>query len=333
MLEYWERVHQAIGEVLKMKLVLGMAALALLSLGSFARADITMDTVAIGDAGNAADTRVMNTDGTTGYGSVGYSYNIGKYEVTFSQYVAFLNGVGETNVTKYGLYNNTYISNGGSGDTKYSVHSSLANHPVVSVSFMDTLRFANWMTNGQSNGDTESGSYTITDGGVDSGIFTIPDHAPGMTSKWFLSSEDEWYKAAYYMKGGGYSLYANGTDIAPIAGVDAHYNGDSAAYFDVGTCTMEQNGTYDMMGHAWEWNEGTPLNPPYPSRTLRGGQNSTSAAVIAATHRNYTYADRDSGHVGFRVSQTEAVPEPVSLLTFGIGAAGLAIRRRMRKSN
>ena len=61
------------------------AAIALLCLSVVAQA-ITIDTVAVGNAGNAADT-------LTGYGSVGYNYNIGKHEVTAAQYTVFLNAV------------------------------------------------------------------------------------------------------------------------------------------------------------------------------------------------------------------------------------------------
>ena len=61
---------------------------------------ITIDTVTVGDPGNAADT---HHSGTTGYGSVSYTYNIGKYEVTAGQYTAFLNAVAKTDT--YGLYN------------------------------------------------------------------------------------------------------------------------------------------------------------------------------------------------------------------------------------
>lgn len=42
---------------------------------------VNIETVPVGNPGNAPDTEIMN-DGTSGYGSVVYSYNIGKYEVT-----------------------------------------------------------------------------------------------------------------------------------------------------------------------------------------------------------------------------------------------------------
>ena len=55
---------------------------------------VTIQTVAVGDVGNAAD--------TTGYGAVNYQYSIGKYEVTNAQYAAFLNAKAATDT--YGLY-------------------------------------------------------------------------------------------------------------------------------------------------------------------------------------------------------------------------------------
>ena len=45
---------------------------------------ITIDIVTVGNPGNAPDTEIMD-DGTTGYGSVVYNYQIGKYEVTVGQ--------------------------------------------------------------------------------------------------------------------------------------------------------------------------------------------------------------------------------------------------------
>lgn len=63
---------------------------------SFAYAQITIPTVLVGDPGNAADP-------TTGYGSVAYTYHIGKTEVTNAQYATFLNAVAATDTNN--LYN------------------------------------------------------------------------------------------------------------------------------------------------------------------------------------------------------------------------------------
>ena len=106
----------------------------------------------MGNAGNAAD--------TTGYGSVAYSYNIGKYEVTAGQYTAFLNAVAATDT--YGLYN-TSMSTDTTTAARFSGRAlravtptacrpTYANRPVNYVSFGDAMRFANWLQNGQPTG-------------------------------------------------------------------------------------------------------------------------------------------------------------------------------------
>ena len=74
-----------------------VAATVLLAAG--AAQAVVIDTVPVGNAGNAAD--------TTGYGSVAYTYNIGKYEVTAGQYTAFLNAVAATDT--YALYNTVHV--------------------------------------------------------------------------------------------------------------------------------------------------------------------------------------------------------------------------------
>ena len=53
-------------------------------------AAVSIETVQEGNVGNAPDRRYG------GYGSVGYTYNTGKYEVTAGQYTEFLNAVAKT---------------------------------------------------------------------------------------------------------------------------------------------------------------------------------------------------------------------------------------------
>ncbi len=158
---------------------------------------LVMDTVPVGNINNAAD--------GTGYGSVGYTYNIGKYEVTAGQYTEFLNKVAATDT--YGLYNsgmaNTRYGSGISqsglpGSYTYSVDSAFVNRPVNYVSFWDSCRFANWLQNGQpsgaqNNSTTEDGAYTLTAQGISNNTVNRNGNW-----KWAVTSEDEWYKAAYY---------------------------------------------------------------------------------------------------------------------------------------
>ena len=141
-------------------------------------------------------------DDTRGYGAVSYQYNIGKYDVTNAQYAEFLNAKA-TSSDPYGLWNSYMGSNAeggitrsGSGPYTYTIKSGMANMPVVDVTWFDTLRFANWLNNGQGNGGTESGSYTLLGGTpTPSNAATISRNAG---AQWVLPSENEWYKAAYY---------------------------------------------------------------------------------------------------------------------------------------
>ena len=57
---------------------------------------ISIPLVTVGDPGNVADP-------ATGYGSVGYAYHMGEYDVTIGDYTAFLNAVAQMDT--YGLYN------------------------------------------------------------------------------------------------------------------------------------------------------------------------------------------------------------------------------------
>jgi len=76
-----------------MKMTSNMLAMcvmvAVLAIGSVTQAAITIDTVAVGDAGNAGELSGAGVAGGFGpdriCGSVGYIYNIGKYEVTAGQ--------------------------------------------------------------------------------------------------------------------------------------------------------------------------------------------------------------------------------------------------------
>ena len=132
---------------------------------------VTIEWVTVGDPGNAPDTEVMS-DGTTGYGSVADVYRISKYETTNAQYAEFLNAKAASD--PLGLYNTSMGSptfgwdgitrSGSSGSYSYSAIAGRENRPVNYVSFYDSLRFSNWLHNGQGSGDTETGAYTLLGG-------------------------------------------------------------------------------------------------------------------------------------------------------------------------
>jgi formylglycine-generating enzyme len=108
------------------------------------------------------------------------------------------------------------FATGNANGLKYSAKTDMGNKPVNFVTFYDSIRFANWLHNGQGSGDTETGAYTLADGE------SVTRNA-GAT--WFLASESEWYKAAYHdprtaAQGGppgddNYWLYPTSSDNVP----------------------------------------------------------------------------------------------------------------------
>jgi formylglycine-generating enzyme required for sulfatase activity len=232
---------------------------------------VEIEMVTVGNPGNAPDTQIMR-DGTTGYGSVGYDFNIGKYEVTAGQYTEFLNAKAKSD--PYGLYkalmwSNSYgceiLQSGSDGSFTYSVAAEYANRPVNFVSFLNAARFTNWLNNGQGNGDTEAGAYTL-DGYNSSYGRTINKNAG---AQWWIPSENEWYKAAYYDPNkinegvGGYWLYPTKSDTVPMADVppgglnSANHNSAVGFATDVGAYTGSASsyGTFDQGGNVAEWSD------------------------------------------------------------------------------
>lgn len=323
------------------------------------RAEITIPTVTVGDVGNAADTTVMTTDSTTGYGGVSYIYNIGVTEVNLTQCTAFLNAVSATDT--YNLYNTSMGTNlniagitrsGSSGSYTYAVLGS-GNRPVTYVSWFDAARFANWVANGQPTGaqvatTTENGAYTLN--GAVSGNLSISKNAinpnTSATTTWWLPSENEWYKAAYYQpaaQGGdsdSYWLYptASNTIAGNTIGV-----ADSANYYDV-DYAKDQNslasyltdggaygsnsgsfyGTYDQGGNVWEWNDAVISGS---SRGVRGGSWSGSVGYLQSSFRGNTTPPFENNNIGFRVA---SVPEPSTVLMVLIGLGGLRMLKRRK---
>ncbi|MCY2928762.1 MAG: SUMF1/EgtB/PvdO family nonheme iron enzyme [Planctomycetota bacterium] len=314
----------------------------------------SLEFVTVGDPGNVADTRVMD-DGTTGYGTVNYTYKIGKFEVTAGQYTAFLNAVAKTDT--YALYDTSLDQaysfsccnierTGALGSYTYSVASEWANRPVNCVSWGDAARFANWLHNGQPSGPqnlstTEDGAYYLDGATSNAALLAVTRKG---NWKWAITSEDEWYKAAYYDPGkpggAGYWDYptrsntAPGQDMTDTSGNNANYYTAPYAYpIDSGKYTTLagefQNsdspyGTFDQGGNVYEWNEASLYNSV---RGLRGGSWNAGGDYLHAADRfsiGYLPSDKRIA-VGFRVSQ---VPEPASIAVLALG--GLAILRRRR---
>ena len=228
----------------------------------------------------------------------------------------------------------------------------MGDKPVNYVSWFDAARVANWLQNGQGSGSTETGAYTLV-GGQTSG--TAPAANPG--ASYFLPTEDQWYKAAYYKGGGtnaGYWDYATQSDTAPTAvtagttGIGsagstgnfanydrtADWNGQTGNVTTVGTNGgASAYGAFDMSGNIFEWNDLT--GAAGSSRGLRGGSWDDGAAGLSSSDGGEIDPSNEDDLVGFRLASTDAapIPEPGTWAAMAIFAAGAAYAGwRRRKS-
>ena len=202
-----------------------------------------------------------------------------------------------------------------------------ANRPVNYVSWYDSLRFANWLHNGQGEGDTEDGAYDMSGSMVRKAGAQV-----------WLPSEDEWYKAAYHKNDGvtgNYFLYPTSSDTVPSNALVDPDPGNNATFdntigspyhrTEVGAHenSVSPYDTFDMGGNVWEWNEALIYGS---NRGRRGGSYySYGGYALGSSYRNYAVPHDESDSIGFRVA---SVPEPCSLVLLSLG--GLMLRRRRR---
>jgi len=326
------------------------AALALLAAGSV-QAAVVIETVPVGNTGNTGEGSGASYGGAGPdriCGAVDYEYRIGKYEVTAGQYTAFLNAVAATDT--YGLYNTSMWSSDygckiertdTGGAYTYSVAPDWADRPVNYVSFWDACRFANWLHNGQPTGaqgagTTETGAYTL--GGYYGHDGRTIQRNDDWT--WAVTSEDEWYKAAYHKNDGdtgNYFDYPTASDSVPSNDLTTPDGGNNANFSDggytigspfyrtsVGEFELSESpyDTFDQGGNVWEWNEAII---PGSYRGLRGGSFVYDDHSLHAAFRGSTDPTGEIGNVGFRVS---AVPEPATMALLALGGIGILMRRR-----
>ena len=334
---------------------LWLAALACLPLGSIANAGI-IEWVTVGDPGNTADTA------PAGFGAVAASFRIMKYEFTNQQYTDFLNSVDTSGTNPNLVYNTSMGTNarggisltpGAASGSKYAARSNMGDKPVNYVSWFDAARVSNWYQNGAtSSSSTETGAYTLVSGQTTG---TAPAVNPGAT--FYVPTQDQWYKAAYYKGGGtsaGYWNYATQSDSDPTAvtaGVTGIGSAGSTGNFanynftadwnsqDGNVTTVGTNGgpsaygAFDMSGNLYEWNDDT--GAAGSSRGLLGGQ--WNYIGVSSSNGGSYDPSYEYDYFGFRlaspVSGPSGVPEidPSGLsAALGLIAAGLGLLERRR---
>jgi formylglycine-generating enzyme required for sulfatase activity len=223
--------------------------------------------------------------------------------------------------------------------------------PAANISWYEAAAFVNFLNTSTGH----QAAYNLTYSG---GAYTMALWAPGQSgydasnpfrnslATYFLPSQDEWYKAAYYdPANSSYNQFSTGnsTPTAVASGTNAGtavynnsaYNGPASVNQAGGASAY---GTMGQGGNVWQWLEGTwdgNNNVVLEVRGVRGGNWSDNSDMLQSSFEE-GFADPESfdiNFLGFRVaSVANAVPEPSTYALFGIGAIGMLMVLRRKKT-
>ena len=278
--------------------------------------EFTIDFVDIGNTGNAAD--------TTTYGAVPYEYRTGKNEISQLQI---------TKATQIGMAN---VSAGAWSN----------NQPAADITWYEAAAFVNFLNT--NSGKTAAYDLTFSNGSWSMALWSSEQAwTEGGTNLYrnkdafyFLPSENEWYKAAYYNPGGSnYFLYPTASSSVPMA-VASGTNAGSAVY-NGGAVTnpaavtfaggLSPYGTMGQGGNVFEWNESAfdgANSSASENRARRGGYWSFPDGNLRSSARVSVVPSVERSFVGFRVA---SVPEPSTYALLAMTAAGALWMTRRRR--
>ncbi len=222
------------------------------------------------------------------------------------------------------------------------------------VSWFDAARVANWLHNGGGSGDTENGAYTLN------GAYTGNAVARNPGAQYYIPTENQWYKAAYYKGGGqnaGYWSYGTQSNSVPspvtatsvgvgqvgatspvTSGNYANYD-DAAVWNSAGgdETTVGTNGgpsaygAFDMTGNVSEWNDFDGLTGDY-YRGLRGGSSRNGSSIQASSFRERYASSGESLNLGFRLAAPVPEPSTYAMAFAGLACGGFSVWRRRRRA-
>ena len=276
-----------------------------------------MEFVTIGNPNNTADT----TGSPNPAGSVAYTYNLAKYEVSRGQ-IDKANSAGSLGIM---LADMTYF--GGNG----------VNKPATGITIYEAATYVNWLntsTGGTAAYKFVGGTFQLwspTDAG-----YNANNMFRNSLAKYVIASSNEWYKGAYGSPNGTWYDYPTGSDIAPTAvanGTDTNtavYGGQSGPADIDNAGGLSPWGTMAQGGNVWEWNETAydgSNNIAGESREFRSGHWLYEGFGMGSSTRGGDSEDPTYGGdgMGFRVA---SVPEPSSLSLLALGGVVMALRRR-----
>ena len=280
----------------------------------------TLDFVPIGNAGNGNDAGAGGGSYSSPYGGVAYDYRMGVNEISQTAINAAVAG----------------------GLTGMPAGSWSGNQPSASITWFQAAAFTNWL-------NTSTGhvaAYQLNAGLTELTLWSSGEAWQvggenlyrNKDAYYFLTSENEWYKAAYQKNDGvtaNYWKYATGSNSAPtavgsgtVAGT-AVYNGvvsaPASVFSDGG---LSPYGTMGQGGNVWEWIEtsGNGINDSLSEdNVFRGGEWNSTGAFLRNSYIGAAPPTDSSANLGFRVA---SVPEPSAVvLMISTGVLALARRR------
>ena len=306
-----------------------LGAVSILSFHSSAQADtfgsgsnsLEISFVQISQTNNATDPASGSK-----YGAVPYEYRASIYEISQAAI---------TKATASGLANVT-------------AGAWSSNQPAATISWYEAAAFVNFLNT--NSGKTAaynlawSGSAWSMTLQAASNAWTLggTNLYRNKDAYYFLPSEDEWYKAAYYNAAGtNYFVYPTASSSVPTS-VASGTNAGTAVFYASGpgytapavVTTAGGLSPYGTMGQGGNVRDLIETaadgvnDSPTEIRSMLGGFWGNEAAVLSSTgNREVAAVTLENPNIGFRVA---SVPEPstYALLLLGAGAMYLWKRRR-----
>jgi sulfatase modifying factor 1 len=310
---------------------------AVISFGSGAN-QFNMTFVTIGNPGNAADTTGIPNPA----GAVGYTYDIGKFEVSRDMITKYNSNIGTGNSLAISLADMNF--RGGNGP----------NRPATGITWNEAARFVNWLNT--QKGFAPAYKYANSTITTDLTPWTVSDTLDydasnpyrSKRANFFLPSFNEWYKAAYYdpNKPGAdkYWDYPQGSDGVPTQTTGGTTQGTAVYNYTINPSPADVTnagglspyGVMGLGGNVTEWEESSVdllnNNGSSPRGTRGGNFFNLGINMSSSTRNGGANPDFD---IGFRVASLNSdavVPEP-SMMVIGMvfGLGGLAAKRRLKK--